>query len=73
MSEVRSQRSEIRDGSIDAGLILLEKVTAPGQTWTQEEIAIACGCSRGYIWFLEKQALQKLRQHFHRLRSEGRV
>jgi len=61
------------DGSIDAGLIVLETVTPRGASWTQEEIAIACGCSRGYIWLLEKTAMQKIRKRFQRLREEGRI
>jgi hypothetical protein len=43
------QESEVRDGSIDAGLLLLEAITPYGVTRTQEEIAAACGCSRSYI------------------------
>lgn len=61
------------DGSIDAGLLLLEIITRPGETWTQEEIAIACGCSKGYIWLIEKTAMEKMRRRFLSLRAEGRI
>lgn len=54
------------DGSIDAGLLLLNAVRAPGAVLTQQEIADACGCSRGYIYLLEKQALEKIRQHLEK-------
>jgi transcriptional regulator len=61
------------DGSIDAGLIVLGIVKPRGASYTQEEIAIACGCSRGYIWLLEKTAMEKMRKRFQRLREEGRI
>jgi transcriptional regulator len=61
------------DGSIDAGLLLLAAVTPRGVTWTQEEIAFVCGCSRGYIWLLEKQARAKIRQKFEQLKRQGKV
>ncbi len=54
--------NKLLDGSIDAGLFILEAITPRGVTLTQEEIAYVCGCSKGYIWLLEKQALQKLRK-----------
>jgi transcriptional regulator len=63
----------VRDGTIDAGLLLLESVRAPGQTFTQQEIAVACGCSRGYIWWLEKQARAKLRKRLKELRERGEI
>lgn len=57
---------ELQDGSIDAGLYILEKVTPRGVRLTQEEIAFVCGCSKGYIYLLEKQAREKLRREFER-------
>lgn len=33
---------------------------------TQEEIAHVCGCSKGYIYHLEKSAMEKLRRAFER-------
>ncbi len=53
----------MEDGSIDAGLELLSRATPRGMIRTQEEIAYACGCSRGYIWAVEREALKKLRRH----------
>jgi len=50
-----------KDGSIDAGLLMLSLVTPRGVCLTQEEIAFVCGCSRGNIWLIEKQAMEKLR------------
>lgn len=52
------------DGSIDAGLMLLELVTEPGDERTLEEIAIACGVNRQKIHWIEKRALKKLRAGF---------
>lgn len=53
---------ELIDGGVDAGLHLLALVTPRGVEWTQEEIAYVCGCSKGYIYLLEKTAMQKLRR-----------
>lgn len=61
------------DGTIDAGLYLLEKITPYGETWTQQDIADACGCSRGYIWLLEKQARAKMRRRLQELRDQGDI
>jgi transcriptional regulator len=59
------------DGTIDAGLLVLEMITPHGETWTQQDIADACGCSRGYIWLLEKQARAKMRLRLQELRERG--
>jgi len=48
-------------------------ITPRGETWTQEDIAKICGCSRGYIWLLEKQARAKMRQRFQELRDQGDI
>lgn len=50
-----------KDGSVEAGLLLLSLVTPRGVCRTQEEIAFVCGCSRGNIWDIEKRAMRKLR------------
>jgi transcriptional regulator len=52
----------LRDGSVDAGLFLLLAVTPRGVTWTQEEIATACGCSIQNIQYLERRAMEKIRR-----------
>jgi transcriptional regulator len=61
------------DGTIDAGLLVLEMITPRGETWTQGDIAKICGCSRGYIWLLEKQARAKMRRRFQELRDQGDI
>lgn len=53
---------DLRDGSIDAGLFVLLMVTPRGCTWTQQEIADVCGCSRNLIWYYEQRAMSKLRK-----------
>ena len=61
------------DGDIDAGLLLLSTMPAPGnRPWTHDEIAYVCGCSRSYIWLLEKSGIKKLRREITRrgLRKE---
>lgn len=56
----------LHDGSIDAGLHLLEVARPPGRTYSAEEIAYVCGCSRSNIWLIERRALGKLRRQFER-------
>lgn len=67
-----NHESQPPDGSIDAGLLILSRITPRGVHLTQEEIAFVCGCSRAYIYLLEKTAIDKLRralQHRHDLRE----
>jgi len=52
------------DGSIPAGLLLLEAITPYGQTRTAQEIADACGCHVRNIQYIEKTALAKLKTKF---------
>lgn len=58
MSAVEAGR--LQDGSIDAGLFLLSAITPRGVELTQREIAFVCGCSPGYIYWLEKSAIKKI-------------
>jgi hypothetical protein len=52
----------IKDGSVDAGLMLLSRVPKPdGGVWSQREIGMVCGVSHEYIRQLEKRAIRKLR------------
>jgi DNA-directed RNA polymerase sigma subunit (sigma70/sigma32) len=66
MTGVRNGVDLPEDGSIDAGLLLLSLVTPPGHERTLEEIAIACGYLRQKIYYIEQQALKKLRVEFER-------
>jgi len=65
--EVDEWLAEMEDGGIDAGLLLLELMLPRGIELSQADIAFVCGCSRGYIWLLEKTARQKLRRKFEQL------
>jgi hypothetical protein len=57
--------SEIKDGSVDAGLLLMSMVPKPdGGQWSSYEVAEVCGVSSTYIRMLEKTAIQKLRTAF---------
>jgi transcriptional regulator len=47
----------------DAGLTKLETDGIHGQTYTQTEIAEACGVTRSAVWLTEKRALKKLRRN----------
>jgi DNA-directed RNA polymerase sigma subunit (sigma70/sigma32) len=55
---------EMADGGIDAGLTMLALSAEDGRTYSQEEIAEVCGCSRQLIYYLEQRALRKLRRGF---------
>ncbi|MES2697264.1 MAG: hypothetical protein V4773_27615 [Verrucomicrobiota bacterium] len=46
---------------VDLGLELLAMLAKPGVALTHEDIAAWCGCTRGGIWALEKEAMKKLR------------
>lgn len=50
------------DGGLDAGLECLAAFAKPGQSFSHRQIAYVCGCSRGWIFLLEKQALQRIRE-----------
>jgi hypothetical protein len=60
----------IKDGSIDAGLLVLSKIVPYGIALSQEDIAIACGCARSRIGQIENKALDKLRA---RLQADGEL
>ncbi len=62
----RMTKSCPKDGTIDAGLLVLRQIAQPGQTFSHTEISIACGCHRGYISLMEKAALRKLRRMLSR-------
>lgn len=64
--------SEIKDGGIDAGLILLTYWCNehPGVTLTRDQIAFVCGCSDSFIYALQERALRKLNKfHARKLRA----
>lgn len=50
------------DGTIEAGLYALEQITTPGKSWTEEEVAKACGVTRYRIRIYEMRAIKKLRE-----------
>jgi hypothetical protein len=54
------------DGSIDAGLLLLELAPIRAGGLTPGDIAFVCGCTRAYIDQLERSAMRKLRRAFKR-------
>lgn len=59
-----SNPEPIEDGSLLAGLTVLELVTEEGETWSPAEMAIVCGCSIQAITNIERRALRKLRPAF---------
>jgi len=66
---LRFDPEELRDGGTDAGLLLLSLVTPRGVELSQGEIAFVCGCSKAYIYLVEKRAKEKLRRALMRRRE----
>ena len=58
--------SDLSDGSIDAGLFLLDLATERGNERTQGEIAYVCGCTLQNIQYYERSALKKIKAEFER-------
>jgi len=58
--------TQLEDGGIDAGLLLLVATTPPDRVWGHREIAYVCGCSRTMIWLIEQAALRKLAKTLER-------
>lgn len=51
---------------IDAALARLAADRKPGQTFSQVEIAKACGISRGAVYLMEREAKKHLREKLRR-------
>lgn len=66
LPELPGRFAGLDDGGVDAGLSLLELAIPAGVELTQAEIAYVCGCSRAYIYYLERKAMKKLRRAFER-------
>lgn len=64
--QTRAETIGIADGGIDAGLICLKAAQRPGQKFTHQDIAFVCGCSRTFIFLVEKAALRKIREKLRR-------
>lgn len=62
------KQTEIKDGSVEAGLLLLLQATPRGIERTQAEIAFVCGCSLQNIQAIEHRALKKIKAEFERRR-----
>lgn len=56
-------QTQLQDGSIDAGLFVLERVM-PGKELSQSDIARVCGCSSNYIGTIERRAIKKMEIEF---------
>lgn len=63
-----------KSSRIDLGLELLARRAMRGRTLTQHDLAAWCGCTRGAIYLIEKQAMKKLRTRllFGRCRQMGK-
>lgn len=54
----------LEDGTLDAGLYLLDLVRNPEYKFSCREIAEVCGCSTRNISYIEARALAKLKKQF---------
>lgn len=52
----------IEDGSIDAGLLVLDITRKVNREYTRQEIAEICGCTPQFIAYLELKALRKMKK-----------
>jgi hypothetical protein len=59
VTPTRQNKFAAKGDQIDEALLRLIKTRKPGQTFSQDEIAQACGCHRRNIQFIEKRAIYK--------------
>lgn len=60
----KRMNKSIRDDRIDKGLDYLCSIQKPGETFTLEEIAEVCGCSRQNIHNIQASGMRKIRKQF---------
>lgn len=60
------EESQLVDGSVDAGLYMLEKLAPQNRVYTQQELAEVCGCSHNHIGHIEQRAIKKLKLELER-------
>jgi len=58
-SRQRFNRHEKSNG-IDLGLAVLSAIRQPGEHFTYDVMAAACGCARSAIYQIERNAMRKL-------------
>jgi hypothetical protein len=63
---------QIEDGSIDAGLLLLSRHPM-ADSFTFEQIAYVCGCSKANIQRYESNGLKKLKAAFEKIGAENLI
>lgn len=71
--KIRYGRSRELPLNVDLGLAVLCAVRDPGETFTFDQIAEACGCTNGNILLIQQRALRKLRNrlnHINRIYGE---
>ena len=59
-----------KSNRVDLGLALLSRRALPGVSYTQDEIAAWAGCRRSTIYFIERNALKKIRKKLQTLIRE---
>ena len=59
VTPTRQNKFAAKGDQIDEALAQLMQTRKPGQTFSQDEIAQACGCHRRNIQFIEKRAIYK--------------
>lgn len=62
--------NHIEDGSVMAGLLMLEVVYPNGVELTLDEIAFVCGCSHERIRQIQKNAMEKIKIRLKKIFEE---
>lgn len=63
---MKSTKLKEGDGGLDAGLECLAAAAKPGQRFSHRQIAFVCGCSRSWIFLIEKRAMKKIRERLRK-------
>lgn len=66
-----SDETDLTDGGLDAGLLVLSHVAPPGVEFSLREIAEVCGCSWQDIWHIERRAMRKIKAEYERRGLSG--
>jgi len=71
MKAVEDKQELPPDGSIDAGLLMINLLFPDGCPYSYEEIGFICGCSRSNIWQYEQNGLKKIKRVFEKIGREN--
>jgi len=60
----------LEDGTIDAGLYLLDLIRKPENIYSRNDLAIVCGTTPYQIAIIEKRAMEKINEEFKKRAAE---